>query len=163
MSINKELFEETLTLLNFDYKSDIIKLTDKTMEFFKSMHLCDELIDFFKQFSFRHEIDFGGVYFNCVNKIRTENLEGINKEIYKHNLLIIGSGTNGDLIVLDTQKMSMWYISHDKLWESNYIEDPKSMYIDLQMSIGEFFYKSLTEDDFPIDAHEAKEYIQKQT
>lgn len=161
MGIDRSLFEEALTLIEFNYKSDIIKVTDKTIDFFEYMHLSDELIDFFQQFSFRHEIEFNGIYFNCVNKIRTENLEEVNKEIYKNNLLIIGSWTNGDPIVLDTKIMSIWYVFHDQLWESEYVEDPRSMYIDLQMSIGEFFYKSLTEDSFPVDAYEAKEYIQE--
>ena len=53
----------------------------------------------------------------------------------------------------------MGYIFHDILWEEENIEDLNKVYIDLKMSIGTFFYKSITEEDFPIDAYQAEDYI----
>jgi hypothetical protein len=160
MNLDKELFIEALENIEFDYKSSTFKVTDKSLEFFEEIGLSTELIEFLKDFSFRHELDFEGIYFNCVNKIRTENLEEVNKEIYKQDLLIIGSGMNGDPIVLNTKTMKVGFVFHDKLWENETIENLQEMYIDMNMSIGQFFYKSTTEEDFPIDAYDAEEYTQ---
>ncbi|QGK76163.1 hypothetical protein [Flavobacterium sp. SLB02] len=159
MRLDESLFEEALKIQNFDYVADVVKVTDKTIEFFESFNLSQDLIDFFKTFSFREGIEFGNIYFNCVNEIRVENLEEENKKIYKKDLLIIGAGANGDPIVLNTKTLNVGYIFHDILWEEENIEDLNKVYIDLKMSIGTFFYKSLTEEDFPIDAYEAEDYI----
>lgn len=159
MNLDEPLFKEALKIQNFDFKDNAIKVTDKTIDFFESINLSQDLMIFFKTFSFREEIEFGSIYFNCVNRIRTENLEKENKEIYKKDLLIIGSGSNGDPIVLNTKTMSIGYIFHDILWEKENIEDLNKIYIDLKMSIGTFFYKSITEGNFPIDAYDAEDYI----
>jgi len=157
MNLDESLFKKALKIQNFN--SEVIKVTDKTTEFLESINLSSEVIEFFKTFSFREEIEFGNVFFNCVNRIRIENLEEENKEIYKHNLLIIGSGLNGDPIVLNTKTWNVGYIFHDILWEEENIEDLEKIYIDLKMSIGTFFYKSITEKKFPIDAYQAQDYI----
>jgi hypothetical protein len=159
MNLDESLFKEALKIQNFDFKDNVIKITDKTIDFFESINLSQDLIFFFKTFSFREEIKFGSICFNCVNRIRTENLEQENKEIYKKDLLIIGSGANGDPIVLNIKTMSVGYIFHDILWEEENIEDLNKIYIDLKKSIGTFFYKSITEEDFPIDAYDAEDYI----
>jgi len=162
MQIDKELFTEAFESSDFDNKSAVIKVTDKSMDFFEQMKLPVELIEFFKEFSFRDEIDFNGNRFFCVNRIRTENLDEINKEIYKSNLLIIGSGMNGDPIVLNTKTLTMGYVFHDQLWESETVEDLQSMYIDLKLSLGDFFYNSVCAEEFPIDAYSAEEYLEEQ-
>lgn len=161
MKIDKELFIKALEDFDFDYKSEVQKVTDKSIDFFENLKLPTELIEFFREFSFRYEIDFNGNSFCCVNRIRTENIDEINKEIYKYNLLIIGSGMNGDPIVLNTKTMTVGYVFHDQLWESQTAEELKSMYIDLNLSIGDFFYKSVEEEKFPIDAYSAEEYLEE--
>lgn len=162
MKIDKELFTKALETLDFDYKSEIIKVTDKSIEFFENIKLPVELIEFFKEFSFRDDIYFEGNYFSCANKIRTENIDDFFKEFHKSNLLIIGSGLNGDPIVLNTNTMTVGYVFHEQLCESTTAEELHSMYIDLNLSVGEFFYKSVTEEDFPIDAYCAEEYLEEQ-
>lgn len=159
MNIDEPLFEQALEIENFDRKNNVIKVTDKTIEFLEKLNLSPQLIDFFKSFSFKEEIKFGNIYFNCVNEIGAENLDEENKEIYKKDLLIIGSGANGDPIVLNMKTMNVGYILHDILWEEENLEDLNKIYIDLKMSIGKFYYKSITENDFPIDAYEAEDYI----
>lgn len=114
-------------------------MTDKSLDFFKSIGLSIELIDFFKRFSFLQCIDFGGIYFSRVNDIRTENIEEENKGIYKKKLLIVGSGMNGDPIVLNFETMKLGYVFHDELWENEEIKDLDSIYIGLNLSIGEFY------------------------
>ncbi len=159
MIFEKDLFIKALEKIDFDYKNTSVKVTDKSIEFFESIELPTELIDFLKEFSFRNELNFGGNYFNFTNKIRTENIEEINKEIYTQSLLIIGSGMNGDPIVLNTKTMTVGYIFHDELWESEAIENLEDIYIDMKLSIGKFYLKSTTEKDFPIDAYGAEEYM----
>lgn len=159
MDLDQSLFKKGLKIQGFDFKNDVIKVTDKIIEFLESLNLSKDLITFFKAFSFREDIVFGSVYFNCVNRIRIENLEEENKEIYKKDLLIIGSGANGDPIVINTKTLNVGYVFHDILWEEEDIEDLNKVYIDLKMSIGTFFYKSATEENFPIDAYQAEDYI----
>jgi len=159
MNLDIKLFTEALENIHFDYKNSVVKVTDKSIAFFQEMGLSTELIEFLKQFSFINELDFNGLHFNCVNKIRIENLEAINKEIFKQNLLIIGSGMNGDPIVLNTITMKIGFVYHDELWENETVENLQDIYIDMNLSIGQFFYKATTEEDFPIDANEAEAYI----
>ena len=159
MEIDELLFEKSLEIIGIGSTKKIIKVTDKTLDFFKSIGLSAELIDFLKEFSFMQGIDFDGIYFSRVNDMRSENLEEINKEIFKYNLLIVGSGMNGDPIVLNFKTMKMGYVFHDKLWESETIEDLDAIYIDLDLSLGQFYYKKVTEENFPIDAYEAEEYM----
>ena len=159
MEIDKLLFEKSLDIIGVGSTKKIIKVTDKSLDFFKSIGLSAELIHFLKEFSFMQGMDFDGIHFSRVNDIRSENLEEINKEIFKYNLLIIGSGMNGDPIVLNFKTMKMGYVFHDELWEGDTIEDLDAIYIDLSLSLGEFYYKKVTEEDFPIDAYEAEEYM----
>ena len=161
MKIDKLLFEKSLEIVGIDSTKNVIKVTDKTLEFFKNIGLKKELIDFFKQFSYLKYIDFDGISFSRINDIRTDNLEEQNNEIYKNKLLIIGSGMNGDPIVLNFETMKMGYVFHDQLWGNEKIEDLDSIYIDLDLSIGEFYYKKMTEEKFPIDAYDAEEYVKK--
>ena len=161
MNLDKEFLIKAFEIYDFPMQIERIKVTSKSIDFFEEIGLSSELIDFFKNFSFRYEFDFDGNYFNCVNKIRAENLKEINKEIYKQGLLIIGSGMNGDLIVLNTKTLSVGYLFHDQLWESEKIESLNEIYIDLNMSIGRFFYASATKEDFPIDAYSAEKFIKK--
>lgn len=160
MILDRELFIDALKNIEFDYKNSTFKVTDKSLEFFEEIGLSTEFTEFLKEFSFRHELGFDGINFNCVNKFRTENLEEINKAIYKQNLLIIGSGMNGDPIVLNTKTMTVGFVFHDKLWENKTIGNLQEIYIDMNLSIGQFFYKSTTEEDFPIDAYDAEEYTE---
>ncbi len=161
MKIDKLLFEKSLNAIGIDSSKKIIKVTDKTLEFFTDIGLSSELIDFLKQFSFLQSIDFDGIYFSRVNDIRTENLEEENKGIYKSKLLIIGSGMNGDPIVLNFETMKMGYVFHDQLWENDSIEELNSIYINLELSIGEFYYRKMTDENFPVDAYDAEEYMNK--
>ncbi|WP_324023492.1 hypothetical protein QSV08_11625 [Maribacter sp. BPC-D8] len=159
MEFDKLLFEKSLDIIGIGSTKKIIKVTDKTLDFFKSIGLSAELIDFLKEFSFMQGIDFDGIYFSRVNDMRSENLEEINKEIFKYNLLIVGAGMNGDPIVLNFKTMKMGYVFHDELWEGDTIEDLDAIFIDLGLSLGEFYYKKVTEENFPIDAYEAEEYM----
>lgn len=161
MKIDKSLFEKSLNIIGIEASKNVIKVTDKTLDFFKKIGLNIELIEFFKEFSYLKTIDFDGISFLRINDIRTENLEEQNNEIYKNNLLIIGSGMNGDPIVLNFETMKMGYVFHDQLWENEKIENLNAIYIDLGLSIGEFFYKKMTEEEFPIDAYDAEEYVNK--
>jgi hypothetical protein len=161
MKIDKLLFEKSLEIIKFNYTKSVVKVNEINLEFFEEIGLNSELIEFLKQFSFLQYLNFGGIYFSCVNEIRTENTEEENKSIYKRKLLIVGTGMNGDPIVLNFETMKMGYVFHDELWENEEIENLDSIYINMNLSIGEFYYKKMTETNFPIDAYEAEEYMNK--
>lgn len=76
----------------------------------------------------------------------------------ENNLLVIGSGLNGDLLTINLKNNHIGYIFHDDLWEENYstIED---IYRELPLEIA-FFLKMVFETEtYPIDGTMAEEMI----
>ncbi|MGL5274669.1 hypothetical protein [Myroides sp.] len=138
-----------------------MKITETSLNFFKEIGMSIELIDFLKEFSYKTYLDFDGISFSSVYRMRLENLNPINKEIYKQNLFIIGAGLNGDPIVINTRTMKVGFVSHDKLFPNDGYDYIDEIYVDLNMSMGEFFYQATIERKFPIDADTAQKYLQK--
>ena len=55
MNLDQSLFKKALKIQGFDFKNDVVKVTDKIIEFLESLNLSKDLITFFKTFSFREE------------------------------------------------------------------------------------------------------------
>ncbi|MCP8970103.1 hypothetical protein [Ectobacillus ponti] len=73
-------------------------------------------------------------------------------------LLIVGSGLNGDAIVVDVNNEEVGYVFHDELWEDEAVR-PREIFISLACSIAEFYYHSLTMDGYPVDGRDAEEFL----
>ncbi|TXK83452.1 hypothetical protein FU659_13765 [Paenibacillus sp. N3.4] len=73
-------------------------------------------------------------------------------------MLIIGSGLNGDMIVLDLDNLQIGYVFHDELWENDSISS-REILICMNCSFGEFYNNSLTIDGYPVDGFQAERYL----
>ncbi|MEH7238884.1 hypothetical protein [Bacillus sp. JJ1562] len=90
------------------------------------------------------------------------NLYEEHKRCIDNGLFIIGSGLNGDPIVLDINTNKTGFIFHDELWEDKEI-NPKEIYISLECSLPEFYYNSVFIDDYPVDGYEAELFMKKKS
>ncbi|MBS8263938.1 hypothetical protein DYI25_05755 [Mesobacillus boroniphilus] len=88
------------------------------------------------------------------------NLYEEHKRCIDNGLFIIGYGLNGDPIVLDLNTNEIGYVFHDELWEDEEI-NPREIYISLECSLPEFYFNSVTIDNYPVDGTEAERYMDK--
>ena len=151
-----ELIESALKINEEIVKTEPIN--QGTLNFFTEYQIPEELVLFMKKFSFTQNIKFNHVYFDKVNDIPENNLWEENKRCMDEGLLIIGSGLNGDFIVVDLNTLKVGYVFHDEIWED---EEGivRENYISLNCSIGHFYYNALTIEEFPVDGREAEEYM----
>lgn len=156
--MDAELFESALKLKKEIVKSESI--SEETQMFFTEFLIPKEILLFMSKFSFSQNLIFEHVYFDKVNDIPDNNLWEENKRCIDEGLLIIGSGLNGDFIVIDLHTLNVGYVFHDEIWED---EDAivRENYINLNWSIGQFYYNALTMQEFPVDGYQAEEYMEQ--
>ncbi len=79
-------------------------------------------------------------------------------ECSDNNLLVIGSGLNGDLLTINLKNNHVGYVFHDDLWKDNYstIED---IYRELPFEIEVFLQMVLETESYPIDGTMAEEMV----
>ena len=114
---------------------------------------------FFAQFSFEKEMEVGKYTFlqaNCLKKNRDWDEEF--KRALHANLLLVGSGLNGDIVALDLLDYQACILFHDYFWEKP-AQYPRQYLIKLDCSLGQFYWNSAFIDDYPIDAYEAAAYM----
>jgi hypothetical protein len=133
-----------------------------TYKFFEDYQIPKDVISFLKEFSFRESIQFKHVYFNSVNEIPDDNLYEEHKRCIDNGLFIIGSGLNGDPIVIDLNTRKIGYVFHDDLWEDKNI-NPREIYICLECSVPQFYYNSVTVDNYPVDGYEVETFMENQS
>lgn len=158
IELNEQQFTKALDIIREEYEIEQYKMTDMSVAFIQDAFKSNELTNFYISNSYQYDIEFGNNTFYAANRLRTENINPINKEIYKQGYLIIGCGLNGDPIVLNTKSGFVAYVFHDQLWEAE-VGNIEAIIIDMKLPLGDFFYMSVTEsDDFPCDAYDAEEY-----
>ena len=156
--MDKELFEKALEVNNEEQLVCKESLNQLTTKFISEFNISNEVLEFLRTFSFSRNIRFKHVYFDKVNDMVGNNTyEGNIRCIYE-GLLIIGAGLNGDLIVLDLNNLKIGYVFHDDLWEDDSI-NPRDILVNLNCTIGEFYYNSIVIEDFPVDGSEAEKYL----
>ncbi len=106
-------------------------------------------------------VKFGHNTFNSPTELKWENEEDQNRKIYEKGLLIVGSGLNGDPIVINMKNGNMGFLCHDILWETEDEINLEEIYIELNETFGSFYYQSITNPNFPVDYYESCEYAQK--
>lgn len=157
--MDKDLFEKALELCNFTGQKSKTNFHDSNLiEFFERNCVPNEVLNFLQTFSFYEPIRFNKVtYYGNINRIVYENLYEENKRCISQGLLIIGYGLNGDFIVLDLLTLKIGFVFHDDLWEDTNVI-PRDILISMNCSIGDFFYKSMTTENYPVDGFEAEKY-----
>lgn len=123
--------------------------------------VSDALVSFFERHSYVSWVQIGSVSFNSVSELVRENVDPQNHAVYKSRLLIIGSGLNGDPIVVNTESGKAGYLCHDELWDSDENPEIASMHCELPYPLGEFYLRAATSEDFPVDYYEALETVSK--
>ena len=123
-------------------------------------HFSDEVItSFFAEVSFDTVIEIGNVWFDQVNCFQKEfRWEEQFIRCLKTGLLPVGSGLNGDPIVLDAQDCIVGFLFHDKLWEADDLS-PRDCLVKMDCSIGQFFLNAATIEEYPVDAYEAHAFM----
>ncbi|RED66130.1 hypothetical protein [Cohnella lupini] len=149
------LFEEALKALQFPKSSEGLSLNIKA--FFISKKIPNHIIEFYERFSFIHSIRFGSNFFYKANDLDEENKDMPNSKCIESGLLIIGHGLNGDYIVLNLKSSHIGFIYHDELYENEECRI-ENIYIDMGLSLGEFYNKSFNEKGFPVDGYQAEIY-----
>ena len=159
--IDRELFEKAIDDILSEVGPIRETLSSSTIEFLHKFSVSKTLHEFISTNSFDRPFKVGHVYYDCTKDIAADNLEEENKNCIAEGLLIIGSGLNGDPIVIDLETLTVGFVFHDELWEDTTIK-ARSVHIDTGLSIGEFFWKAASQkDDFPVDAYEAEEVYGK--
>lgn len=138
-----------------------VQVPNTVMSWLRDIGLNDDLVGFFQRHSYTSWIEIGQVSFNSVSELVEENMDPQNHAVYKSRLLIIGSGLNGDPIVVNIENGKTGYLCHDELWESEGNPDIASLHCELPYSLGEFYLAAVTSEDFPVDFDEAVETISK--
>lgn len=140
-----------------------VAVPDTVMSWLREIGVSDDLVGFFQRHSYTSWIEVGQVSFNSVSELVRENMDPQNHAVYKSGLLIIGSGLNGDPIVVNLSNGKVGYLCHDELWESETSPDIASLHCELPYSLGDFYLGAVISEDFPVDFDEALETISKST
>ncbi len=129
--------------------------SQKILNWLSTIGLDKRLIEEFSNCSRCGPIRVNKIYFNQFNELFDDNLEEQNKRCLENGYLIIGSGLNGDPIVLQLETTKVGYVSHDELWEEE-DSDFKDIVAITDLDVFDF-YKNAYSDDFPVDIHELEE------
>jgi hypothetical protein len=129
--------------------------SQKVKEWLSNIGLDQNLIEEFSNCSHSGPIKVNKIYFNHFNEFFEENLEDQNKKCIENGYLIIGSGLNGDPIVLHLDTCKVGYVSHDDLWEDEE-SDFKDMLAMTGLDVFEFYEKAYN-DEFPVDINELED------
>ena len=94
-----------------------------------------------------------------IDNIQQENFDEYNMPCLDNGYLIVGNGSNGDLLCINTSTGLVGYAFHDDLWENNY-DEFEDIYIELPLTIEQFVKQALeNENDYPYDGFLAEKYM----
>jgi len=134
-------------------------LREENAAVLRDLGISPEAQAFFAQFSFDTEMAAGEFTFmqaNCLKKNRDWDEEF--KRALQTNLLLVGSGLSGDMVVIDLLDYQAGILFHDYFWEEP-IQDPRKYLIKMECSLGQFYWNSVSVENYPIDAYEAAAYM----
>ena len=152
MNLDEDLFIEAIEKL--ERKPFKIALFNTNSEWLREVGVSAEMVGFLSKYSFSSFVQFGCASFSCPNEIRSINTE--TQILIQNGLLIVGSGLNGDPIVVDSIDGYVGYVSHDVLWEGEEFEIV-DIFAKMNETIGSFFKNALCNPEFPVDFYEARE------
>ncbi len=139
----------------------LVPVPSTVMSWLYEIGVSDALVSFFERHCYISWVQIGNLSFNSVRELVRENVDPQNHSVYKSRLLIIGSGLNGDPIVVNIDSGKAGFLCHDELWESDESPEIASILCELPYSLGEFYLRAATSEDFPRDYYEALETVAK--
>ena len=155
--VDLELFEKAISQILLEVRPIRQKVTNATTSFLYKYSISKEIQDLLIQNSFDRPFKVGHIYYDKTNDIEKENLDKQNINCINEGLLIIGSGLNGDPVVVDLHTFKVGFVFHEEIWEDSSVK-ARSAFIDTGLSIGQFYFNAATQmDTFPVDGYEAEE------
>ena len=159
MNFDELKFEESIKPL--ERVPYIGLLSSAIREWGQNVGIPEEILRFLNKYCYSSHIRFGNNTFNSPNELKWENEEEQNWHVYKKGLLIIGSGLNGDPVVINMKNGNVGFLCHDELWELEEEPNLSEIYQELNESIGSFYYQSMFSSEFPVDYYSSLEYVEK--
>lgn len=152
-------FDKALELSGFDASLHKEKIHPSTRDFLNKYGVSTELIQFFTDFSFDQSVQIGNIYFDRVNDFEEHNLDEMSINCIETDLLIIGSGLNGDPIIVDLKNLHVGFVFHDELWDDEETVFAREILVDMNCGIEDFYLNAVQIENHPVDAYQAEEYI----
>ena len=113
----------------------------------------------FIDYSFNQSVKIGRIYFDRVNDFEKHNLDEMSIKCIEDALLIIGSGLNGDPVVVDLRNLLVGYVSHDELWDDEETVEAREVLVSMNCRIEDFYLNAVQTENYPVDAYQAEEYM----
>jgi hypothetical protein len=133
-------------------------LSSNTTGFLNKYDIPQELVEVLKNFCYSNSILFGNISFREVNDIEEFNSEE-SISCIENGLLVIGSGMNGDPVVIDVNTFIVGFVFHDELWEKPEV-NARDIFVPTEHSLGDFYHNAVfKKDTFPVDAYMAEEQL----
>jgi hypothetical protein len=79
----------------------LVPFREDVQSLFTAHHVPQSLRLLFERHCYEYPLTIGALIFDSVNEFPEENLDGVNARCLRDGLLIVGSGLNGDPIVVD--------------------------------------------------------------
>ncbi len=136
-----------------------VAVEEEMQRFLTDWSVPSEFRSFLERHSYDHHVTMGHLTFDCVNSLAEENLDEGNAACVEAGLLIIGSGLNGDPIVLDLRAGTVGYVKNDDLFAEDDDRRPvREVFRDSGLDVGSFYLAAaLYQDAFPVDGYEAED------
>lgn len=142
-------------------------IRDETRVFLESIAISAPLRTLLEAHSFNRSIMIGQHCFNAVNKLVAEN-GGVNERCLLDGLLVVGSGPNGDPVVVDLNDGAVGFVNHDEVWGCDEAQVRREAYVPTPFDLGTFYFAAAlfayNPDDpeakvhtFPVDSYAAQE------
>jgi hypothetical protein len=154
-----EEFRQALQESSINVKKHKEVLREENLDALRSVGANEQILDFFSEFSFDEELEIGAFSLREANCLKKDLAwDDVFKSGLNHDLLIMGSGISGDMLVLDLRcfQTGILFLDH---FDPDDSEDQRKFVINMQCSLGQFYLNSVKIDDYPIDAYEAAVYM----
>ncbi len=149
--IDQSKFEEAIKLTGREAVP--IPVLPEVRSWLGEFNLDPQIRDFLISNSYTNQTVFRQVYFNHVNSIKENNFSVEDRRILENSKLIVGTGCNGDPLVIDTRTGKVSFVDHDLLYDEDEDCDFDVILSDLNESIGSYFLNLMTIEDYPIDSY----------
>ena len=131
-----------------------MRLSERCLSYARDNGVPVSLIATLDECAYAESIQIGRLCLSPLAELDLENQFEENRPCAEHGFLIVGSGLNGDPIVLELSSGQMAFISHDLLWERHY-QDFEECVVRSPFQFHDFWRAALEDGDFPVDSQGA--------
>ena len=152
------MIKNLFVINNIDFQNTDIP--QELLVFINNKDIIDYLSCMGKSIAF-HKSSYGTAltFLYSVKVILEEGFCEYNIPCIENGYLIIGAGSNGDLLCVNCESGSIGYAFHDDLWEKTY-DSFTDIYVELPLSIERFIEMVINKkNDYPFDGSEAEKYL----